>query len=331
MQPFSASKQSLASQTSVQSNAVSSVGSLKKRNAPYQLNEATRAVLATLAPWVAYTFAACIFALGLHNHESTVVAFLFISVVLCVSVLGVALCSKDADRVRGCLLASLCLLCVLVGAWTGFTVYDHFFAHYWFSANGGAYVNVVPTEPATGYADAGKIVFSDESKVDVRRALGYRDRLTYCVAPISDGTLSASVQFWATGMDCCSARGSFTCDDTFNTKARSGFVIRDVSEHRRDQHYYYMKAVRQAEAVFGITSTDPIFVRWVKDPEKMETNYWRTGFGVLLVSVIVALLFCIFVISLIFSSWLGYRWWTVGRKAFGEKFQAPVLPDPPVP
>ena len=46
----------------------------------------------------------------------------------------------------------------------------------------------------------------------------------------------------------------------------------------------YEKAVREAEAAFDIVSSpNPLFVRWVKDPQQVQDMYERSGVGYLLV------------------------------------------------
>lgn len=63
---------------------------------------------------------------------------------------------------------------------------------------------------------------------------------------------------------------------------------------RSDIRRKYLKAVKLAEVTYGIASVEePIFVRWVANPDLVQVNIWRAGFGILLASIIIAALFCV--------------------------------------
>jgi hypothetical protein len=50
----------------------------------------------------------------------------------------------------------------------------------------------------------------------------------------------------------------------------------------------YRDAVKMAEAAYGVASAEnPIFVRWVVNPEQMESNFWHIGISVMLVGVLI--------------------------------------------
>ncbi|CAE7213174.1 unnamed protein product [Symbiodinium sp. KB8] len=176
-----------------------------------------------------------------------------------------------------------CMAGVVVSSCLGLVAYKSFYSHYWLYRSSHSYVNVLPSEPAAGYLDAGKLVFADEARVDAKRGLGFKDRSVYCVAPIIDDSKPEKIQFWAAGQDCCSARGDFECDDAWDRKAHAGVVVRRAAPE-------YLQAVKQAKAVYGLSSpAEPIFVQWVVDPEKVELNYWLLGNGVLIGSCLVFL------------------------------------------
>ncbi|CAE7684842.1 VIII-A [Symbiodinium pilosum] len=67
--------------------------------------------------------------------------------------------------------------------------------------------------------DAGRIVFSEGSHLDLQHSMGFMDTETWCVAPVTtrnlDGnsTMPAVVDFWAIGKNCCtgSTGGDFRC------------------------------------------------------------------------------------------------------------------------
>merc|ERR550537_821201 len=155
------------------------------------------------------------------------------------------------------------------------------FPYYAYDEN-RSYSNVLPTEPAEAHADAGKIKFSHTARVDTTRAMGYKAGSVYCVAPILDDTQLDRVEYWAAGIDCCPSRGDFNCDDAWNPKAKSGVVILDSNALIPTKHDFYMKAAKEAEAAYQLSSAEePLFVRWVADPQGIQDDYWRAGVGFL--------------------------------------------------
>mmetsp|Transcript_101563 Transcript_101563/g.296052 ORF Transcript_101563/g.296052 Transcript_101563/m.296052 type:complete len:344 (-) Transcript_101563:16-1047(-) len=125
------------------------------------------------------------------------------------------------------------------------------------------------------YQDAGQIYFSYQAIVDVNRSASFKMGDLYCVAPIVNPTCSGSCghDFWAVGKNCCSERGSeFWCDGFNNPRAKSG--IRMLTTSTRP---YYRLAVLQAEGMHGLSSTHPLFFRWVEDPVAQIAQWKRAG------------------------------------------------------
>lgn len=181
------------------------------------------------------------------------------------------------------------LIAVLCAVLAGLLVYRAYLMQYWTWADSHVYANILPSEPAGGYLDAGKIVFADDSVVSRNESVGFKDGgMVYCVAPVLDDPVAVEqegqpVHFWAVGKDCCAARGGFACDDVWDWRARSGLVL-----HGRHLPRQYMEAVQQAQAAFGLAKQDGpvLFMRWLRDPEVMELDYWRAGSGLLLVAIL---------------------------------------------
>mmetsp|Transcript_92413 Transcript_92413/g.188060 ORF Transcript_92413/g.188060 Transcript_92413/m.188060 type:complete len:311 (-) Transcript_92413:98-1030(-) len=170
-------------------------------------------------------------------------------------------------------LAMLVGLAMIVGTVFGLYVYDSYAVFPMFYANSRIYSNVVPSQPSAAVSDAGRLVFSSESRVDVQHSVSYitESGYSYCVAPVRDASGTKRVEFWATGIGCCGDAGDFYCDDSADAAAHGGIVVFDnfgfFENARRD---YYEKARRKAEASFALLSSDePMYVRWVK-----EDNLW---------------------------------------------------------
>lgn len=122
--------------------------------------------------------------------------------------------------------------------------------------------------------DAGVVYFAEGNKIDSMRSWHFKQDTVYCVAPIIAGEYPAvpetqSFDFWAVGKDCCSVSASdFRCGAFSNPKSRS--ALRAISQ--QDTPYYRL-AVEQAETLYGIMATHPVFFEWTQDPlERM--NLW---------------------------------------------------------
>jgi hypothetical protein len=125
------------------------------------------------------------------------------------------------------------------------------------SSNTG--VNVATT---TGrqLMDAGRVVFQEGTRVDVSRAIAFKNMERYCVAPIVNGD-APTYDYWAVGLNCCSGPGNYHCGEVDNPQAHSGLrLIRD------DQRGFYRLAVQQAQAAYRIQSEHPLFFFWMQDP-----------------------------------------------------------------
>lgn len=230
-------------------------------------------------PWLVFVLNCYLFAVAYHRTPKIVMGLIMVAMATC----GFY-CSKGVSRPDHpfrLYLSSACLLAISVATPVGLFAYGNYFSEYWFCADSHSYVNILPSEAALGYRDAGMVLFADEARVDASRSLGYKDGQVYCVAPIlDDSDNSKNVQFWAAGVNCCGNRGSFSCDDAWDAQAHAGVVL---SPQRRDWQPQYENAVRQAEAAFGVISAkNPVFVRWVVDPSKVQMNFWRIGNGILL-------------------------------------------------
>lgn len=202
-------------------------------------------------------------------------------------------------------LAMVCFFAIINASLCGgYNYWTHMF-HYWSFDENRGYTNVLPSEPADARQDAGTIVFSNTARVDTTRAVGYKAGTTYCVAPIMDDTQLDRVEYWAAGTNCCTSRGDFVCDATYNPKAKSGVVILDVVPGDASISTgetsigltlwapilpYFKKAAKQAEAHYALTSAkNAIFVRWVADTQMVQDEFWAGGTSFLLATVFIYL------------------------------------------
>lgn len=164
-----------------------------------------------------------------------------------------------------------CVCAVLAGTVAGLYCYDTYGIFTFFYKNSRKYTNVVPSEPSAAVADAGRLVFTDETTVDQTKSVGYaaENGHIYCAAPIHDAAQTARVEYWAVGFDCCGWESEFNCDASSNSAAHSGIVVFDnngwFAQSRKD---YYDTTRKKAEAEFDLASVEkPLYVRWVTESE----------------------------------------------------------------
>lgn len=148
-----------------------------------------------------------------------------------------------------------------------------------------SYVDIDPAKDAgTSYMDSGHVYFKENSYVLRNRFAKFHNGDTYCAAPIVNGPFkksasttnavngyvipaSGSYDWWAVGTNCCNDRGAsnFTCGEINNPLSRSG--MRLLSDNQRP---FYVLAVQEWAATYGLPVKHPVFFHWVKDPIATE-------------------------------------------------------------
>jgi hypothetical protein len=150
-----------------------------------------------------------------------------------------------------------------------------------------SYVDIDPAKDSgQAFMDSGHVYFKEHSYVLRQRFNRFRNGDTYCVAPIIRGSFtpqagnsqakvmngyvlpdSGTYDWWAVGTNCCDGdkAANFTCGEVRNPLARSG--MRLLSDSQRP---YYLLAVQEWSATFGLPVRHPLFFTWVKDPLTTE-------------------------------------------------------------
>lgn len=241
----------------------------------YQSN-AANLILLVLAPWVTFLFVLALFTYGYyHNAEFTWVACGFLAAV---SITMVATSNRDATSSSA--LGVLVLFAVVFGVLAGLYNYEAHMGPYWNYDESREYTNVLPSEPAASFMDAGKIQFANAARVDTTESVGYKHGDTYCVAPIKDANSGSRVEFWAVCVNQCGGRRDFRCDDASDPAARGAVTLSDHSTFMPGQMEYFKRAVKEAEASFDlVSSSEPMFVRWLKDPDTYQKDMFDAGTG----------------------------------------------------
>jgi hypothetical protein len=157
-----------------------------------------------------------------------------------------------------------------------------------------SYINIDPTnDRGQTFMDAGQVYFKEGTRVDVEKAIAFKENNIYCAAPIVQQTLDAggvstttvpggaasgntltapasgTMDFWAVGIDCCQPSGlDFKCGESRNQNARAG--IRTL---RDDTRPFYLMAVQEWTAQYKIPAKHPLFFHWVQDPLLEVDNF----------------------------------------------------------
>lgn len=261
-------------------------------------------IMLALGPWLVFVVYALLFTFPYHSLPRLIWGLVIVGTAVCCWCVysGLETVATNPSRT---FTGALSLFSIFQATLLGLIVYNWFMVHYHNSHERDSYTSVSPTEEAAAYASAGKIVFVDEARVDSTKSLGFMDTYVYCVAPILGDTNDiGSIQFWAAGRDCCGPRGNFVCDDAWNPKARSGVVIRDVSDFFEDSHGQYMKAIKQAEAAYELSSAEnPLLVRWVVDPDQLEFDYFGVSVGIIIVLCALWLLVASIETYIVYTLW----------------------------
>jgi len=176
-----------------------------------------------------------------------------------------------------------CLLAAGIGAITGVYAHETFAISFYAAALGRGYSGVLASSPGGAYIDAGRLRFAGTSTVDSSRALGYKNRHTFCVAPVVDSgpQQARKISFWAVGLNCCGERASFECGGAGAVGAQAAVRAPPDSLFRRS-HSDFMPAIRQAAAVYDLAvDEDPILLHWADDPSSPQWAAFLYTLGVI--------------------------------------------------
>mmetsp|Transcript_37467 Transcript_37467/g.69877 ORF Transcript_37467/g.69877 Transcript_37467/m.69877 type:complete len:306 (-) Transcript_37467:64-981(-) len=124
-------------------------------------------------------------------------------------------------------------------------------------------------DSSSRYLDIGRLEFVEGTGLDFKKYVGFKDKDVYCAAPIvnKNATAPQSYDYWAVGLNCCDQNG-FRCGEYDNAAARSG--VRLLNEEQRQ---FYVLAVKEAQATFGIKAMSPLFFFWVQDSKALQTTW----------------------------------------------------------
>ena len=132
-----------------------------------------------ILPLVTYFTITLSYALVCHHWVgANVKRFLFIVCLASVGIVALAVFLLSlSSRMHGrgySFSGILTLVAVVAGNIVGVYIYSQFFSQYWAYDMNPTYANVLPSEPAAAYADAGIIKFASSARIDTTKAVGYK-------------------------------------------------------------------------------------------------------------------------------------------------------------
>lgn len=245
--------------------------------------------LALFAPWVLFAFVYAMEVFSVHYFfPALTVAVVVVTLILVLCVVGYAVRQRlkklgylpyfdEEARIEPSWVHVMAMLLCIAWIWAvimGDKVFDNYQSPYQVIKSFNDYNNIAP-ESAKGaqLMDAGTAVFVANTTIDATKAMGFKNGITYCVAPIiHGGQPPASYDFWAVGTNCCSAtQAHWQCPGYNDQYANGG--IRLMSDGDRA---FYRLAVQEAEAQYNIKSVHPVFFTWTADPvSQVESIHWN--------------------------------------------------------
>lgn len=268
------------------------------KEAPGDGKDRARAVLVTLglATVGALPYMIMVLLWFFSYHQSFVNT---LAVFLVLLVLSASACMGSSKRALGVerrwlwWLGILSGQATLVGTILGFCLYFQTLAYYWKYEEMRTYTNVAASQDATAFGDGSMFLFTEDTRLDAMRAVGYRSRWdgkTYCVAPIVDSSMSneQDIYYWAIGEGCCSVRAEFHCNDATTYNTRSALVVLEPWDVVRPfmrwavkgaAYPKYEDALRLQEATyFTKAALRPKFIYWSRDPSALKDSfYWNAA------------------------------------------------------
>lgn len=221
-------------------------------------------------------------------------AVAFVSLVI-FSVLCAVLSTKKAmgkDRPWLWWIGALNIMGTMVALVIGFFLYFRFLCYYWKYNEMRTYTNVAAAQDGSAFKDGNMILFTQDTQLDAQRSVGYKSRWTghtYCAAPIVDSTMSngADISYWAIGVDCCTPRAEFHCDDAGDFSTRSALIVLEPEDVVRPfmrwavrgaSYPHYKEAIKLQEATyFTKASRSPTLLYWSRDPIAKKDEFYETA------------------------------------------------------
>mmetsp|Transcript_37811 Transcript_37811/g.109004 ORF Transcript_37811/g.109004 Transcript_37811/m.109004 type:complete len:346 (-) Transcript_37811:51-1088(-) len=222
---------------------------------------------------------------------------------------------KDRPWLR--LIGSLNFVGTMVAVVIGFFLYFRFLCYYWKYSDMRTYTNVAAAQDGSAFQDGNMILFTQDTRLDPQRSVGYKSKWTgstYCAAPIVDSTMGngADISYWAIGVDCCTPRAEFHCDDAGDFSTRSALIVLEPDDVVRPfmrwavrgaSYPRYKEAIKLQEATyFTKASRNPTLVYWTRDPIAKKDEFYGTAKKI---CVWLSIVYTLLVVG--FTYWISWK------------------------
>jgi len=258
--------------------------SSSKQKRPSARKTFTDVTLTVVLPWLVFFLVMSLFLFAFH--EVRVLTWAVVGLITGLAALFLVLGSVSG-HVAFVAVGFLSFFSIAGAVGTGLWLNGAYLDRYYELDAGLEFKEVLPTADAKQTKGAAIIRFSAGSFVDDRRTLGFiADGGILCLAPVvTPGELSAQVQYWAVGEDCCEKRCNFDCGSSRDMGALSAVVERREPVHE--------KALAEAAAVYGLNVTSSAqLVNFVGNPKAAIGELWDETLTLSLIAMILDLCVC---------------------------------------
>lgn len=251
----------------------------------------TAVLISTMVPWLLFTFVFTVLSFSVHYNSpelTNLLVWLCLGIVILLGYFAYAALKKKWQGEGTNPTWYIFVFVTSFIAWAAACSYGSYnFAQNmqpYFDLNAmNVYQSVDPSQfKGQQLMDMGRVVFTDDTKLDLTKSMGFRNQDMYCVAPIVSGNgTMPQYDLWAVGTNCCSGHAAdFACGEFNNPSAHSGLRLM-----RDDLRPYFRLAVQQAQAAYDIQATHPVFVQWMQDPMAEVNAYQDEGYKQYLIGV----------------------------------------------
>lgn len=253
-------------------------------------NKLSEIAIVVVLPWLLFFLVECLFLFAYGDMR--ILVWVLITMCTLLSLLFVFL-GVAARHAMFLILGFLCLNAVVISCSVGLFIDGRFLQRFRELERGAEYASVNPLQSARATHDAGVLHFINDSFVDDRRTLGHvSSGSIFCVAPVGvQGDYSRTVEYWAVGFDCCEKRTNFDCGAARNLEA-----VTAVVEPHSFASELYARAIKQAESVYNITSSQHAqMMHFTANPAEVSNGFWEQAVNTAMLTGLMHLAFSIVV------------------------------------
>lgn len=249
-------------------------------------------VICAVAPWSLLTILSLCF-LAYRQLWLLVLLAVFCAALASIIMAITGLAARHGSLV---LLGVGCFTSTCASVLIGSHINEKYLNYYAEMKKSNAYKNVDASHLASRTLGAGVFEFVPDTIVDDHRTIGFvASGDIHCVAPVATaGHFNSTIQYWATGLNCCEKRCHFDCGRAMH-EPRIAVVARKSE--------FFEKAVIEAESVYNLSSAaDAHFVQFVQHPLDVQDQVWDAAVTTILVASLLDLGLVSALVALIFRA-----------------------------